>query len=191
VGTRDVNFFITAARPQASIALACSPASNTPAPACAAVGLFAFLGLPVVGLSPAPPEVQSLYRVTGPLAGLGDGFWVLADTFYWLFWLNFMLGTFNALPLLPLDGGHIFRDAVRGWLRRRASPGKAGEGASGAENAAAAPPARTDDLFGDIRATSDPLERKAQRITYYTSLAVLLLILWSLVAPRIVPALGG
>ncbi|HHO57275.1 MAG TPA: hypothetical protein ENJ70_01835 [Thermoplasmatales archaeon] len=31
---------------------------------------------------------------------------------YWIFWLNFAVGTFNALPAMPLDGGYIFRDGV-------------------------------------------------------------------------------
>ena len=31
---------------------------------------------------------------------------------YWIFWLNFAVGTFNALPSLPLDGGYIFRDGI-------------------------------------------------------------------------------
>lgn len=48
-------------------------------------------------------------------------FWVLANTFYWLFWINLMLGLTNALPLVPLDGGHMFKDLIGGWLHR-ASP---------------------------------------------------------------------
>ena len=36
--------------------------------------------------------------------------------------LNFFLGVFNLLPLLPLDGGHIavtWYERIRNWLRER------------------------------------------------------------------------
>lgn len=45
-------------------------------------------------------------------------FWAIANTFYWLFWINLMLGLTNALPMLPLDGGHMFRDLLGGWMQR-------------------------------------------------------------------------
>ncbi len=46
-------------------------------------------------------------------------FWGLASLAYWLFWINLMLGLTNALPLVPLDGGHMFRDWVDGFLEKR------------------------------------------------------------------------
>lgn len=45
-------------------------------------------------------------------------FWFLANTAYWLFWINLMLGLTNALPILPLDGGHMFRDLLGAGLAR-------------------------------------------------------------------------
>lgn len=46
-------------------------------------------------------------------------FWFLVNLAYWLFWINLMLGLTNALPIVPLDGGHIFKDFVgsfvHGW----------------------------------------------------------------------------
>ena len=47
-----------------------------------------------------------------------DAFWITYNVLFWVFWLNFLVGTFNALPMLPLDGGHIFRDTVQGILRK-------------------------------------------------------------------------
>jgi membrane-associated protease RseP (regulator of RpoE activity) len=41
-----------------------------------------------------------------------EGFWVIGTMIYWIFWINLMVGLTNILPMLPLDGGHIFRDAV-------------------------------------------------------------------------------
>lgn len=48
----------------------------------------------------------------------GDLYWVLATMMFWLFWLNLMVGLTNMLPMLPLDGGHVFRDVVGGVVDR-------------------------------------------------------------------------
>jgi len=36
-------------------------------------------------------------------------FWAL-NALLWIGWINFYAGLFNCLPMLPLDGGHAFRD---------------------------------------------------------------------------------
>ena len=71
---------------------------------------FIFVSLPFNGLSPFPKELINLYDF--PLQSI---FLPLMNFFYWLFWLNFALGTFNALPAAPLDGGYVFKDGVS-WL---------------------------------------------------------------------------
>ncbi len=38
--------------------------------------------------------------------------------FAYLFWMNLMLGAFNLLPGFPMDGGRIFRSAMRPFLSR-------------------------------------------------------------------------
>ncbi|HEX9816857.1 MAG TPA: site-2 protease family protein [Candidatus Thermoplasmatota archaeon] len=48
-------------------------------------------------------------------------FWFFANLTYWLFWINLMLGLTNALPIVPLDGGHMFRDFV-GGLHQKMRP---------------------------------------------------------------------
>lgn len=45
-------------------------------------------------------------------------FWPLANLLFWIFWINLMVGLTNILPMLPLDGGHVFRDAAAGVLQR-------------------------------------------------------------------------
>lgn len=45
-------------------------------------------------------------------------FWPLTLLLFWVFWINLMVGLTNILPMLPLDGGHIFRDAAAGVLER-------------------------------------------------------------------------
>lgn len=59
------------------------------------------------------------YRITGPLSVLPSStFWVLANSFYYTFWLSLLIGSFNALPAVPLDGGVPFRDGINFFLKR-------------------------------------------------------------------------
>lgn len=66
---------------------------------------LSFIALPFTGLSPPPREIIEVYNPS-------EFFWILYNIIYWIFWLNFAVGTFNALPSMPLDGGYIFRDGL-------------------------------------------------------------------------------
>jgi membrane-associated protease RseP (regulator of RpoE activity) len=88
------------------------------------VGSTEWVILPLAGIEPVAGTTQSFYHLTGPFAGVDPGnFWIVANTFYWLAWMNLLLGLSNALPLVPFDGGLLFRDFVgeiahrlrRGW----------------------------------------------------------------------------
>jgi len=46
-------------------------------------------------------------------------FWFVIQILFWCGWFNLVVGTFNALPLLPLDGGLILKEAVDRILDRR------------------------------------------------------------------------
>jgi membrane-associated protease RseP (regulator of RpoE activity) len=70
----------------------------------------------------------SYFHLTGPLAAMGTtAFWISANMLYWLAWMNLLLGLSNTLPLVPLDGGLLFRDFAssiaarfrRGWSAAR------------------------------------------------------------------------
>ncbi len=151
-----------------------------------------YLGMPLGGLSPVPGELASVYSPTGPMAALGGFFWPLADAFYWLFWLNLMVGTFNALPLLPLDGGHMYRDGVLALLRRKKRAAvPAGDFEGEAQGDEPPKPNPADDLFGGPRRPRDPLERRALAITKYTSLLMLVLILLPFIVPRLLHGTGA
>ncbi len=52
------------------------------------------------------------------------GFWIVVQIFFWLFWLNFAVATFNALPFVPLDGGYIMKEGVQHAFERRKLPEK-------------------------------------------------------------------
>lgn len=39
-------------------------------------------------------------------------YWAVVQVLFWCGWFNLVVGTFNALPLVPLDGGYILREGV-------------------------------------------------------------------------------
>jgi len=39
-------------------------------------------------------------------------FWLVIQLLFWCGWWNLVVGTFNALPLVPLDGGYIMKEGV-------------------------------------------------------------------------------
>jgi membrane-associated protease RseP (regulator of RpoE activity) len=105
-----------------------SPTGNTPGEKLMSVisGLIILLFLPiweftggVSGFSIFQSDLASLYHPIGWAAGLGNGVFYLALSLFWIGWLNIQLGLFNCLPMIPLDGGHIFREVARvfvGWF---------------------------------------------------------------------------
>lgn len=119
--------------------------------------VLTYISLPFFGLQPIQGITEQFFQVQGPLAAIPEGaFWVLANSFYWLFWLNLMLGLTNALPAVPLDGGYIFRDGLHALFGRVRS----GMGA-------------------------EARERAVKRVSYVFALLILALIVWQLVGPRI------
>jgi len=83
-------------------------------------------------------------------------FWVTANCFYWIFWINLMLGMTNALPAVPLDGGYLFRD----WIDSLVKKVKKG-------------------------ISDEDRERFVSSITYTFIMLVVFLITWQLIGPRL------
>ena len=74
-----------------------------------------------------PISVVGASRIGGELVQHGD----FATFLLILAGLNFFVGIFNLLPLLPLDGGHIaiaWFEKVRSWLYARLRPARPGPG---------------------------------------------------------------
>ena len=46
-------------------------------------------------------------------------YWAVIQLLFWCGWFNLVVGTFNALPLVPLDGGYILKEGVDRILDRR------------------------------------------------------------------------
>jgi len=71
------------------------------------------------GYNPIVAPFTDSYEITGPLGFLPTGvFWVIVNALYWIFWLNLAVGLFNVLPMVPLDGGFLFNDAVASFVKR-------------------------------------------------------------------------
>ncbi|AAT43391.1 site-2 protease family protein [Picrophilus oshimae] len=77
-------------------------------------GFFDEIGLPLLGLSPIPASMTHLFKSPfDPYIFFG-----IANVLYWLFWIDFLLGITNALPLSILDGGQFFKDSLTIGSRR-------------------------------------------------------------------------
>ncbi|GGM77958.1 hypothetical protein GCM10007108_15210 [Thermogymnomonas acidicola] len=71
-------------------------------------GFIEFIGLPFSGLSPVPSYLASMFSVpVNPTF-----FWGALNVLYWMFWINFLLGITNALPLSILDGAQFLKDTI-------------------------------------------------------------------------------
>ncbi|MEE9593387.1 MAG: site-2 protease family protein [Thermoplasmata archaeon] len=116
-----------------------------------------YLLFPFNGLSPIQPPLTDFYTVTGAWAIFpASAFYIMANTIYWLFWINLMLGMTNALPAVPLDGGYLFRDWAEAGIKRFRRGMKA-----------------------------EDRVRLARNLSYIAALFILALILWQLIGPRI------
>ena len=51
----------------------------------------------------------------GSLLGI-EGLLFLANLFFWLIWVNILLGFTNLIPMIPFDGGHLFKDQVHSFM---------------------------------------------------------------------------
>ena len=53
-----------------------------------------------------------------------SGLLFLANLFFWLIWVNILLGFTNLIPMIPFDGGHLFKDLVHSTMAGIRSIGK-------------------------------------------------------------------
>ena len=119
--------------------------------------ILSYISLPFQGRAPIEEPLMRFYQIGGPAAALpAPLFWILANTAYWLFWLNIMLGATNALPAVPLDGDFIFKDGIEGLLSRirKGLP-------------------------------TEERDRIVRGVSYTFAFLILGLVLWQLIGPRI------
>ena len=86
-------------------------------------GLFIIWIMPVwevtggmTGFNVFQSDLASLYYPVGWAEPLGGSILYIALALFWIGWLNINLAIFNCLPMIPLDGGHLFREMARKGL---------------------------------------------------------------------------
>jgi len=85
------------------------------------IGIFMLLSVPF------NPTMEGQYlRILGfDVADTGyyqvpfPGYWELIHLLFWSGFINLAAGLFNALPMIPLDGGFIFKEGTERILNRR------------------------------------------------------------------------
>lgn len=146
------------------------PLGEIATPSDAFTGFMKLIALPFLGYTPVESPMADLYAPSGILSVLGnDGYWVLVNCLYWIFWINLMLGLTNALPAVPLDGGYVLKDLIKEGIRRRA------QARIGLNGLASERP----------RISDEQLDRIIGSIVIAASLMILFLILWQLIGPRL------
>ena len=68
---------------------------------------------------PFSSSMQNFYT-----SSLGNQYTVLTNLLFWVWFINFNLGIFNALPLGPLDGGQAFKRGLKSITRNKISPNR-------------------------------------------------------------------
>ena len=86
-------------------------------------GFLLFYIIPLLGYfqgyNPIVSPFTDSYVITGPLSVIPNNlFWIIVNALYWIFWLNFAVALFNVLPMVPLDGGFLFNDAMGSLIKR-------------------------------------------------------------------------
>ncbi|MFH1578609.1 MAG: site-2 protease family protein [Thermoplasmatota archaeon] len=78
-----------------------------------------YLGLPFFGYAPIMSPEADLFEPSGVLSPLPTNvFWTVSNLCYWIFWMNLMFALTNAIPAVPMDGGMVMSDLIKGLARR-------------------------------------------------------------------------
>jgi membrane-associated protease RseP (regulator of RpoE activity) len=79
--------------------------------------IMPFSPLPEGGFSTFNPFLSHLYEPAGAASFFGGSIFFIADVLFWTGWINLLVGLFNCLPAIPLDGGYVFREMLNPALR--------------------------------------------------------------------------
>jgi membrane-associated protease RseP (regulator of RpoE activity) len=92
------------------------------------------MGLPILpitepysGFGSYGTVIYTLFEPAPAFEWMGDGLYWLHDIIFWFAWISLVAATFNAIPMVPLDGGYIFRDGILMIVRRIVKDNKRAE----------------------------------------------------------------
>tara|TARA_B100000767_G_C19769861_1_gene539377 strand:- start:248 stop:1711 length:1464 start_codon:yes stop_codon:yes gene_type:complete len=85
-------------------------------------------------ITPFENQGVAIHPAQEEMLGAGDG-WLsslvglaglifLVNLLFWLIWVNILLGFTNLFPMIPFDGGHLFKDMVHGIMSGLRNIGK-------------------------------------------------------------------
>ncbi len=130
---------------------------------------------------------NGLFTLHGPLAVLGaPAFFGLATLLYWIVWINLMLGTFNALPAGPLDGGQMFKATLSDHFMKRYQVDRARVAVEREEMGAL----KVKGKDAETQEKLDRVQKQVSRATAALGLFILALILLPIVVPPLVNLVG-
>ena len=87
--------------------------------------LYSTLNLTTVSIYIVPPSVeQGLVPFSDSLfpfysSPLGSQWHVYANIFFWVWFVNVNVAVFNALPIIPLDGGRMLNISLKSFLAKK------------------------------------------------------------------------
>ena len=90
----------------------------------------------------------------------------IVNMLFWLIWVNILLGFTNLIPMVPFDGGHMFRDMVHDGLTRLSKLGKKVK------------------LWGGWHPMK--IEHVAGKASVYSSFALLFMLLFTIIMPYMI-----
>lgn len=88
------------------------------------IGLVVFMAVPIYTITDSSSWSQfSLLTIDSAESVVWQvpfpQYWTVIQLLFWCGWFNLVVGTFNALPLIPLDGGYIMKEGVERILDRK------------------------------------------------------------------------
>ncbi|QSZ66838.1 PDZ domain-containing protein [Methanofollis aquaemaris] len=98
--------------------------TNTAESILSVPGFFLFISIPLAHLY-NPVIGQHLLILTSPSPDIQfftvpfPYFWETVHLLFWMAWININVGIFNAIPMLPLDGGYILKEGLDRVLEPR------------------------------------------------------------------------
>jgi membrane-associated protease RseP (regulator of RpoE activity) len=84
------------------------------------------IGTVSILITPFQNQGVAIHPAQEDMLAAGDGFFAetigltgllfLVNLLFWLIWVNILLGFTNLIPMIPFDGGHLFKDMVNGIM---------------------------------------------------------------------------